>query len=189
MSALEDYILSYRNADGDLVITLQGYYEDYIKPLQKKFEPWSFYSNKLVLCWFPDHEDKNPSMGYMPDHKHKGQSLYHCFGCGRTGNIVRLHQQIEELYHGNKLSVKDACLNLANKYGVPVDDFAEVDEEDYEGRYKKKLKRIDVLQRHYSKADYISVIRANRSSDLSSLDKLNSENVKMIATEKKLYDY
>ncbi|MGA2143147.1 MAG: DnaB-like helicase C-terminal domain-containing protein [Brevinematales bacterium] len=37
-------------------------------------------------CPFPDHEDKNPS--FSIGHK-DGNILYHCFGCERTGDIIK----------------------------------------------------------------------------------------------------
>lgn len=188
MSSLEDFILEYKDSEtGELVVTLATYYERYIKPLRREFSRWSFLEDKLVLCWFPDHEDVNPSMGYIPDRTHKGQYIYHCFGCGKSGNVVRLHQQIEELYHNNRLSVEDACRDLAAKFGIQLPELSELSEDDYEGKYLRKLRKIDIMKYHYTRNDYIREIRKNRVGT-HSLDALNSENVKMIATEKHLYD-
>lgn len=184
---LEDYILSYK-VDDEIVVDLFSYYENYIRHLDKTFEPYSYYENKLVLCWFKEHEDVNPSMGFVNDRYHKGQKLYHCFGCGRTGDVIRLNQLIESEYHNRDLNRKESCLDLAEKYGIPIDEYEELDEEDYEARYLRRLSNIDRLMRRYTYKDFSMNIMKQRMNGKIDLNRINSECVKMIATVKQLYD-
>ena len=39
----------------------------------------------LIKCLCPEHEDRHPSFAL-----NLGSGLWHCFGCGRSGNIYQL---------------------------------------------------------------------------------------------------
>ena len=125
---LRDYILTY-SVNDKIVVNLFDYYERYIKVLDKRFSGYSFYHDRLVLCWFRDHADVNPSMGYVCDKHRRGVMLYHCFGCNRTGDVVRLHQLIMSMYHSKDLSEKEACFDLAALFHVPIDDFKDIEDD------------------------------------------------------------
>ncbi len=43
-------------------------------------------------CLMPNHEDNSPSFGINTE-----SNLYNCFGCGATGNIIKLIQNVEGL--------------------------------------------------------------------------------------------
>ena len=187
MNTLDDYILSYKDGD-EIVVDLFSYYENFIRPLDDRFKPYSFYDNKLVLCWFKDHEDVNPSMGYINDRFHKGQKLYHCFGCGKTGDVIRLNQLIESQYHNRELSRKESCIDLAEKFNIDIADFDELADDDYEARYIRKLRQFDMKMKRYTVNDFSHSLLAERITGKPNLDKINSECVKMIATVKQLYD-
>ena len=188
---IQDYILDYK-VNGECVCNLFDYYERFIKPLDNQFKRYSFGVSKLVLCWFKDHEDKNPSLGYIKDSRHKGQHLYHCFGCGKTGNVIRLHQIIEAQYHNKQLTEEEACKELANLFDIPLGEFDEYSEEDYEGRFRYKLIRVDKLSKQYTATDYkrelleIRKSAPNRQLTNKELSKVNAECVKMIASNKYL---
>lgn len=187
---LKDYILTYEK-DGNILVNLYDYYEWYIKPLNKKWEHQSYYSTGMVLCFFPDHADVNPSMGSIKDKRLKGVRVCHCFGCGRTADVVRLHQIIQEQYHHRTLTEKEACIDLAGLFGVPIEEFDELADDDYEGKYIRNLHKIDTLQTHYTVREFSSGIlnlRKEAQGGMVDLNKLNSESVKMIATVKQLYD-
>ena len=187
MASLEDFILSYKVND-EVLVDLFSYYENYIRNLDKRFEPYSYYNNKLVLCWFKDHEDVNPSMGYINDKFHKGQKLYHCFGCGKTGDVIRLNQIIESQYHNNNLDRIESCKDLARKFGIDISDYGSFDNEDREVQYLRRLKKLDILKNRYTFKEFSTAIRNQRLTGNIDLNKINSECVKMIATVKQLYD-
>lgn len=187
---LKDYILTYE-ADGKVVANLFDYYEFFIKPLDKRFAEHSYYSNKTVLCFFKDHQDINPSMGYINSRKHKKIKVCHCLGCGRTADVVRLHQLMSSQWMGVELTEKEACLDLAAKFNIPIDDFDELDDEDFEGAYIRNIKKLDKLTDRYTIREFSSALlnlRKNSQSGIIDLSKVNSECVKMIATNKVLYD-
>ena len=182
---LTEYILTYTEND-KIVVNLFDYYDMVIRPLDDKFKPYSYYNNKLVLCFFKDHQDVNPSMGWINDRHLKGVKVCHCFGCGRTANVVRLHQIISSEYFDKELTEKESCLELAEMFKVPLDDFNFLEDEDYEAKYQSNLKRIDKLQNRYSMQEFRNSLLAIREQGVN-LDKVNSECVKMIATIKQLY--
>lgn len=182
---LTEYILTYTEND-KIVVNLFDYYDMVIRPLDDKFKPYSYYNNKLVLCFFKDHQDVNPSMGWINDRHLKGVKICHCFGCGRTANVVRLHQIISSEYFDKELTEKESCLELAEMFKVPLDDFNFLEDEDYEAKYQSNIKRIDKLQNRYSMQEFRNSLLSIREQGVN-LDKVNSECVKMIATIKQLY--
>ena len=182
---LSDYVLSYEES-GKVVANLFDYYEYFIKPLSTKFSDQS-YDNKLVLCWFKDHADVNPSMGFISDKHHNGNKLYHCFGCGKTGDVVRLNQYIESVYHNNDLTEQESAVDLAKKFNIDISEFDELEDEDYELRFGRNIKKTEILKRRYTVADFSRNLLEQRKNGVD-LDKVNFECVKMIATVKQLYN-
>ena len=60
------------------------------------------------LC--PFHDDKNnPSFTVSP-----AKQFYYCFACGAGGNSIKFLMEL------NKSDFADVVLNLANRYGIPV---------------------------------------------------------------------
>ena len=132
---LVDFILTYKR-DEKIVVNLFDYYEQFIKPLDKRFEHHSYFSSNLVLCFFKDHADTDPSMGFISHRRLKNVKVCHCFGCGRTADVVRLHQIISSQYLGKDLTEKDACFDLAQKFDIPIDEYDELSEDDYEANQR-----------------------------------------------------
>jgi DNA primase len=60
-------------------------------------------------CPLPDHEDKTPSFYIYPP------GLYHCYGCGRNGDVVDL-----EFFCGDYGELWEAMIALAVEYGVEL---------------------------------------------------------------------
>lgn len=187
---LREYILTY-SVNDNIVANLFDYYDIFISTLNDSFKKYSYHTSNLVLCYFKDHEDINPSMGWIKDKKLKGVKVCHCFGCGKTADVVRLHQILSKQYLNKELSEQEACYEIADLFSIPLGDFEELDEEDYEEMYMRNLRRIDSLKNRYSVRDWergIMDIRSNSKMGAVDLNKLNSESVKMIATVKQLYD-
>ena len=69
-------------------------------------------SNRFGLC--PFHGEKTPSFSVNAD-----RQIYHCFGCGKGGNVINFIMEIENL------SFPDAVQFLARRAGmeVPQDDY------------------------------------------------------------------
>jgi DNA primase len=182
---LQDYILSYEK-DGQIVCNLFDYYRDFVQPLDERFKRYDLYQNKTVLCWFKDHEDVNPSMGYINDRHHKGGKVYHCFGCGRTGTVVRLHQILQSQYFNRSLTEEETCKELAMHFGIPLDEFDETAEDDVEAQYIDRMKRIDRVSKLYTSKDYAQNLLEIRKKGNINLADVNAECIKMIASSKYL---
>lgn len=192
---LKEYLLGYEIEEGKPVCNIFDYYRQFIKPLDDRFKYGDLQPDKKVICFFKDHEDVNPSLGVIKDTKHvyKHQYLYHCFGCGKTGDVVRLHQIIEEQYHNRKLNQDDACKELARLFNIPLGDFEELDDEDYEGMLRLKIKRANEVSTHYNMTDFskglLNIRKKAQGRKLTpqELGRVNSECVKIIASNKFLY--
>ena len=63
--------------------------------------------NWLGLC--PFHNEKSPSFNLQPE-----LQIYHCFGCGVGGDVVKFVQEID------KVSFVEALTFLAERAGIPV---------------------------------------------------------------------
>ncbi len=62
--------------------------------------------NYMALC--PFHEEKTPSFSIDPENK-----LFHCFGCGKSGDLITFVMEIEGL------SFPEAIEFLSKKYNIP----------------------------------------------------------------------
>jgi len=190
--SLEEFILTYRgttdSGEQGIVCNIPDYYERYVKPLDKRFSEYSLYSSRTVIC--PLHNDTDPSLGLINHRFLTDVKIYHCFGCGASGTIIRLHQFIEELYHGRRLNEQESCNELADLFGISLEDFEEIADDDYDGKYVAMLKRISKMKNSYTIKTFSTELLNIRSSDMTLEDKmrlLNNESIKMIATQKKLY--
>jgi DNA primase len=94
-------------------INLIEYYNKNIVPVGAKFKPMSD-SQNTGLC--PFHVDTDPSL-----HMWKKKNIFHCFGCGFGGDVVKTHMQIRRQYYGEKMSVDKAVELLAAMYDIPLD--------------------------------------------------------------------
>jgi DNA primase len=56
-------------------------------------------------CPYPDHEDENPSFCVYPDGR------FHCYGCGRHGDVIDLWAALEGLRPGI-----EAALDFATRW-------------------------------------------------------------------------
>ena len=180
-----DYILEYEE-NGKKKANIPDYYDIFIKTLDKRFRRYSYKQNKLVLCFFKDHEDLNPSMGLINDKKHKGVQVCHCFGCGKTANIVRLHQILRSQWMGVTLNEQQACEELSKIFDIPLGDYKQFDDDDYQGKFEAKLHRINELKKGYTIRTFQDKMREQRVKG-ADLARVNNELIKIIATKKQLY--
>lgn len=189
---LEEFTLTYKDSDGNIVITIADYFERFVKPLSPKFANSSFHTSRTVICCFKDHDDINPSLG-TTNHRHlKGVKVYHCFGCGRTGTVIRLHQLIQHEYHNRRLSDKEAALELCDLFGVDASKYREVKDAGAANGYLARMQRADEVLDEYTLAEFKDELRDIRARDgLMLVERghlINSAMIKMIATSKRLYD-
>ena len=84
------------------------------------------------LCPFPSHNEKTPSFSVSPD-----RQLYHCFGCGQSGNIFT-YLQVRRGMH-----FVEAVETLAQRAGLSLPDRQEGNDKQYLER--KRLLEINLL--------------------------------------------
>lgn len=84
-------------------------------------------SGYIACC--PFHHEKTPSFSVSP-----AKGIYKCFGCGKAGSAVSFIMEHEQL------SYPDALRYLARKYGIPIVETEESEEESQE-----RLKRESLL--------------------------------------------
>jgi DNA primase len=101
--------------------------EDYLK-LERRGK------NMVGLC--PFHNEKTPSFSVSPD-----KQLYHCFGCGASGNVFSLIMQMENL------TFPEAARFLAGRSGIKIPEAqASVQESD---NLKEKIFRLNLMAARY----------------------------------------
>lgn len=77
--------------------------------------------NYMGVCPFPSHKEKTPSFSVSAD-----KQLYHCFGCGKSGNIFSF------LRDYNGLNFTEAVEYLAKRNNIPIPEMKD------NKNYKKK---------------------------------------------------
>ena len=94
-------------------ISIIEYYNKYVIPINpNKFRPMSL-SRTEGIC--PLHDETDPSF-----HSWGKNKVFHCFGCGSGGNVVRLHMLIRRKYYKESLEMKDAIKSLAQLEDVAL---------------------------------------------------------------------
>lgn len=195
-SSLVKTVLTQRNSNGDIKANIPEYYERYIKPLEPKYKDSVLTDSRKAICPLPDHNDTDPSFG-LTNHKfYKGVKIYHCFGCGGTGTIIRLHQRIQHKYYNKNLTEDESALELAKIFDIDlskVDDLSEDNDKIEGGYYMRNSKALRNLEERYTIRDYQSELRGVRvmreTSNINTQEKMiNRAIIKMIATGKNLYD-
>lgn len=184
LTPFEKYILNYRDEKGNLVCTIQDYYLLNITPLHEKFTHYKLSPSQLAIC--PLHNDHDPSFGIIKRKFPEGSYSFHCFGCGKAGTVIRLHQLVSVMYNNKELTVNEACTELCSLFGIPIPNLEEIADDDYEKLFYKKYQELDRLGSGYSSKDFSNDILAVRKNGVT-LDAINSACVKLIATKKELY--
>ena len=87
--------------------------------------------NFMGLC--PFHREKSPSFSVSPD-----KQIFHCFGCGVGGDVIRFVSKIENL------DFKQSIENLAEKSGITLPSLADGQDAD-RIRLKEKVYQINKI--------------------------------------------
>jgi DNA primase len=95
-------------------------------------------SRFVGLC--PFHQEKTPSF-----HVHRDRQFFHCFGCGKGGDVFRFVEEIEGV------GFFDALKSLADRYGIPLPQRQTLG--DAESRERDALLAMqEIALRHYREA-------------------------------------
>ena len=188
---LKDYILTYTIKDEKgnekIAANIPDYYDRVVHELGSIYKERSLNHQRTVIC--PLHDDTDPSLGLMNHRFLPKVKLYHCFGCNSTGDIIRFHQRIESKWHGREISEKTACEELAQMFGIPLEGYGDVAEDDYEAKYARLCRKIDEeVHNSFTYTDYSrAVMEARQKPEQERLKAVNHACIKMIATQKQLY--
>ncbi len=99
--------------------------------------------NLMGICPFPDHKEKSPSFSVS-----ENKQLYHCFGCGKSGNIFTFLKD----YQG--LSFPEAIEYLAKRSGIPLPEKSEA-------HSKKQVKDFDLKKLNsYCRDQFVSQLKS-----------------------------
>lgn len=190
---LEEYILTYKGltssgAEG-YICNIPDYYDKVIADLEPKFKQHSLNNERLAIC--PLHDDHDPSFGLINHRFIKGVKIYHCFGCGSTGTVIRLHQLIQQKYFNRSITDDESCRELADLFQIDISEYDGVSEEDYDAKYMQSMRKLNhLIKDSYTMQDYELEVRQARASQDRGiiLDKVNDALVKMVASKKGLYE-
>ncbi|MCD6579214.1 DNA primase [bacterium] len=102
-----------------------------------------FGNSYKALC--PFHEDKKtPSLSISPD-----KGLYHCFGCGASGNIITFVSEIEGISKG------EAIKKLATEIGIDLSS-------GYKSTERENMKKVMSLAENFFHKTLFNEINKNR---------------------------
>jgi DNA primase catalytic core len=123
-------------------------YEEVIEKLKEKFvdylEDRGINTKRNFYCLNPKHEDKNASMGLVPQ---SNFTKAHCFSCGHIADIFDAAYVLENKPKNGPNHITDTVMYLANKYNVAVEMKELTEEEKY---------RIEIFNAYKEAAHYVA---------------------------------
>lgn len=184
-------ILTSKDSEGNVICTVRNYYDKYIRPREQRYKRRSFQESRTVVCCF--HEDTDPSLGIMKNRFNKDIELYHCFGCGVTGDVIKMHQETMQNYEGRKINQSQACKELGELYGIDLSNLEEVSAEEEEGNPTVKRNReIQKLLKAYTVRDYEEALfkgRLEGKKGEEMLEMLTLETLKLTVSKKQMVEW
>lgn len=82
--------------------------------MEKEYDSYFLFNRRSewanTNCPMPDHDDSSPSFGVNQEN-----NLFHCFGCGNKGDIIKLVQKVEGL------GFIEAIQRLANYANIDIE--------------------------------------------------------------------
>ena len=118
------------------------YYEKVVIPMNPK--RYHTKSDKMMVC--PLHDDHDPSMGVI--HSSKNGEIFHCFGCGRWGNVVDLHQGVTKRLKSRYISYDKSLRVLCRLFNVNYDLVKDMeDKENRDSDIKREIALDEAISR------------------------------------------
>lgn len=192
-NTVENIVLTQKDNNGNIKANIPDYYEQFIKPMEDKYKDSDLHVHRTAICPLPNHNDTDPSFG-LTNHKfYKGVKIYHCFGCGGSGTIIRLHQRMQSKYHNRTITEHESALELAEIFNIDVSSASDTEEvETDDSTYINNIRSLRSLEDRYCLRDFQQEMLEIRRTENLSLDTrakaVNRCIVKMMATDKGLYD-
>lgn len=112
--------VDYGNSElNEVIEELRPKLAEYLIKLEVLPETWTFQNNEKFTCINPDHEDKNPSMSFIPSSA--GTALW-CWGCQKRADIFKAATWLEGYAADGREWVTDNVYALAKEFEI---DFTE----------------------------------------------------------------
>lgn len=92
-------------------VPLIDWYNKFVVPSGNKYRVMT--EKGVGVC--PFHDDHDPSLKVWGS-----KNVFHCFGCGFTGDVIITHMRFKKLYHGEKLTKEEAIKQLASIWGIQL---------------------------------------------------------------------
>lgn len=192
MQTLDDLVLKSKNPDGSHVVDIAEYYNTRVRPLDMR----RFHvplKGKTAICCLNGHTDTDPSFGVFTS-KTSDTQRYSCFGCGGSGDVIKLHQHIQYFYHNRSMTRKESAEDLCRLYNLDMSGVnIELEGDDADTAYARKMMLIQSKMDSYTLRDYQKDLMKVRQSISSihrdtAIARIHEANVKMMATYKGLVD-
>lgn len=140
-------------------IGIDAYFNKFIHPVKKGTNKIS-QENPRSCC--PFHDEHDPSFAWWTKNK-----KFHCFGCGVSGNIVRLHQLKARRFDGKTISNTEAINELINMFQLwdLPEVVAKIEEDNDSSKIRQAQKgMIDTYQFGFS-SDAITLAKYGKMQD------------------------
>lgn len=146
------------------------FYNTMVVPLASKFRVMSE-GRATGLC--PFHHDTDPSFHYW-----KKRNIFHCFGCGTSGDVIRIYRLLRKAYWQENVTVEQAVRQLATAFGIEL-----VKEEENEVTTPFTRARMLLLDRE-------ALIIPSGTMSIAQFRKLNNQvRLSNLTPKQKVYNY
>lgn len=92
-------------------VPLKDWYNRFVVGLNKKARVMT--EKGVGIC--PFHDDNDPSLKIWGK-----KNVFHCFGCGFTGDVIASHMRLKSIYYNEKLSRENTVKELALIWGIEL---------------------------------------------------------------------
>lgn len=135
-------------------LSIEEYYLKEVYSKGGKYQKGHPVTDRLVLC--PLHDDKNPSMGFI--HGKDGVEKFHCFGCGRAGDVVDLHMGLRDIKDEER-ALKEVCDILGVEYKEALSEKEEIN------LFYDRLSKIRTYNTSSTEASFSRYLRQARTKE------------------------
>lgn len=124
------------------------YYKKVVQPTNPSH--YKVKSEKMMVC--PLHADVNPSMGII--HGSAGTELYHCFGCGRWGDVVDLNIKVQRRLFRRHLNEEESLKDLCRIFGVKYESLPKASKESEKSKSAQQEQKLLEAQSKFDFSDF-----------------------------------
>lgn len=118
------------------IFPIREYYSKFIIPIDSG--RFRLSSGGKMVC--PMHKDHDPSMGVI---ENTTGEVCHCFGCGYSADVLKLHRDIVRRYKHRRLSDEEVKKDLCRIFGI---DYSALLRKEKSIEKTRDEKRIDMME-------------------------------------------